>query len=132
MKRRDFINNSILTATGLSLASPLFSCGSPKEPTAFIDRILPAPIGGGYEDPDYWVWGSSVIKGEDGKYHLFYSRWPKKYNFTAWLTHSEIAHAIADHPAGPYTFIEIAMQSHGGNYWDAITAHNPKIKYFDG
>lgn len=83
-------------------------------------------------DPDYFNWGSSIIKGEDEKYHLFYSRWPKKYNFTAWLTHSEIAHAVADHPAGPYTFVEISLQSNENNGWDDITAHNPKIKRFDG
>ena len=24
---------------------------------------------------DHYTWCSSVIKGEDGKYHMFYSRW---------------------------------------------------------
>ena len=27
-------------------------------------------------DPDYKIWGLSVIKWKDGKYHAYYSRWP--------------------------------------------------------
>ena len=29
---------------------------------------------------DYFNWGGSILKGEDGMYHLFYSRWPKSKN----------------------------------------------------
>ena len=85
-----------------------------------------------FRDDDYFNWGSSIIKGKDEKYHLFYARWPRANKFTAWLTHSEIAHAVADQPEGPYTYKETVLQSRGGKHWDAITAHNPKIKYFDG
>ncbi len=85
-----------------------------------------------FRDPDYYNWGSSILKDEDGKYHLFYSRWPRAYSFYAWLPLSEIAHAVAEHPAGPYTYIETALSGRGGTGWDAITAHNPKIKYFEG
>ena len=31
-----------------------------------------------------------------------------------------------------YKYVETALKSDGGNNWDAITAHNPKIKYFEG
>jgi hypothetical protein len=101
MNRRTFINNSVLAGTGIAMATPLLSCDSAKQPVAFIDRILPAPIDGGYQDPDYWVWGSSVIKGEDGKYHMFASRWLKKLGFGKWVTNSEVVHAVADTPVGP-------------------------------
>ncbi len=80
----------------------------------------------------YYNWGSSIIKGEDGKYNLFYSRWKKEYNFTAWLTHSEIAHAVSINPAGPWKYKETVLTGRRGENWDAITAHNPKIKYFNG
>jgi len=83
------------------------------------------------KDPDYFNWGSSIIKGEDGNYHLFYSRWQRELGFTGWLTHSEIAYAISDRPEGPYEFVNTVLQGRGGEYWDAITAHNPKIKFFD-
>jgi len=80
----------------------------------------------------FYNWGSSIIKGKDGKYHLFYSRWKKEYKFTGWLTHSEIAHAVSKNPAGPWKYKETVLKGRGKAHWDAITAHNPKIKYFSG
>src|SRR3546814_6391446 len=50
---------------------------------------------------DWFVWDSTPILGEDGKIHVFFSRWPDE--FGNWLSHSEIAHAVADKPEGPYT-----------------------------
>ena len=85
-----------------------------------------------FKTEGYFNWGASIIKGGDGKYHLFYARWEKKYSFYGWLTHSEVAHAISKSPAGPWKYKETALKGAGGNRWDAITAHNPKIKYFDG
>ncbi|WP_246581393.1 glycoside hydrolase family protein [Echinicola shivajiensis] len=81
---------------------------------------------------DYFNWGGSILKGEDGLYHLFYSRWPKATNFTGWLLYSEIAHAVSPNPSGPWTYKETVLEGRGKGHWDAITAHNPKIKYFDG
>lgn len=83
-------------------------------------------------DSDYYNWGGSIIKGEDGKYHLFYSRWKRVYTFAGWLTFSEIAHAVSDSPAGPWAYKETALKGRGKGHWDEITAHNPKIKYFEG
>lgn len=28
-----------------------------------------------FSSPEFYTWCSRVIKGEDGKYHMFYSRW---------------------------------------------------------
>ena len=108
MKRRAIINNLISSVTVITVGYFVMTCTPPKkqEPIAFIDRILPAPKGGGYEDPDYWVWGSSVTKGEDGKYHMFASRWLKRLGFGKWVTNSEVVHAVADTPAGPYKTCE--------------------------
>ncbi len=99
-------------------------------PLVFKDRFQPVTEDNIFKTDDYFNWCSSVLKGEDGKYHLFYSRWPKKFTFSGWLTHSEIAHAIADHPAGPWEYKETVLQGRGKGYWDAITAHNPKIEKF--
>ena len=85
-----------------------------------------------FKTEGYYNWCSSIIKGDDGKYHLFYSRWQKKYKFTGWLTHSEVAHAVADSPAGPWQYKEIVLKGRRNGKWDAITVHNPKIKYFEG
>ena len=42
----------------------------------YQNALLPAPVGGGYSDPDYWIWCGFVVQGEDGAYHMFASRWP--------------------------------------------------------
>lgn len=81
---------------------------------------------------DYYTWGASPIKGDDGKYHLFYSRWKKEYGFLAWVTHSEVAHAVADRPEGPYRFSDLTLPARGAEYWDGLNTHNPTIHRFEG
>ena len=53
-------------------------------------------------DSNEFVWGCSCVKGEDGKYHLFYSMFEagaEKPSFSdSWLLSSKIAHAVSDHP----------------------------------
>lgn len=89
-----------------------------------------------FKTEGYYNWGTSIIKGKDGKYHLFYSIWKKENKFLGWLTHSEIAHATSKSPSGPWKYKETVLkgnrQSPPQINWDAITAHNPKIKYFNG
>ena len=77
------------------------------------------------------IWGGSLVKGEDGLYHMFYSRWPKKIGW-AWVTHSEVAHAVADNPLGPFEFKDISLPVRGVEYWDGLCTHNPTIHKFDG
>lgn len=83
-----------------------------------------------YRDEGWYTWCNSIIKGDQGKYHLIYVRWPKKYGFNSWLTHSEIARATSEHPAGPYTFAEKVIPSRGQFAWNQFNAHNAKIKKF--
>jgi len=85
-----------------------------------------------FEDSLWFNWGGSIIQGEDQRYYLFYSRWPRENGFLAWLTHSEIAVASSDTPSGPWNYEYTALEGRRGNFWDAVTAHNPKIKRFDG
>lgn len=85
-----------------------------------------------FKTEGYYNWGASIIKGDDDYYHMFYARWEKKYSFTGWLTHSEVAHAVSKNPYGPWKYKDTVLKGRGKHYWDAITAHNPKIKYFEG
>ncbi len=74
----------------------------------------------------------SVIKGEDGKYHMFASRWSKQYGFGHWVTNSKIVRAVADTPVGPYEFQEVVTPVRGKKFWDGLCTHNPRIvKYKD-
>ena len=95
----------------------------------FNNRLLPAPLDGGLFMEDYWVWCGSVIKGDDGKYHMFASRWSRDLPFTPhWLTNSEVVHCISDTPEGPYTFNNVALPPRGGKFWDGKMTHNPAIR----
>lgn len=77
---------------------------------------------------DYWIWCPSVIKGDDGRYHMFASRWPKKIVFhPGWMTNSEVIRAVSDTPAGPYQFQEVVLPARGAEYWDGRATHNPRI-----
>ena len=91
-------------------------------------RLGIAPVDGGFAQDDYWVWGSSVIRGDDGKYHMYVSRWPKFLPFhPGWMVASEIVHAVSDTPEGPYEFVGVALPARGPEYWDGRSTHNPRI-----
>jgi len=86
------------------------------------------PRSGGFRMEGYWVWCGSVIRGDDGRYHLFASRWPKSIPFhPGWMTTSEIVRAVADRPAGPYAFQQVVLPARGAEWWDGRATHNPAI-----
>ena len=81
---------------------------------------------------DYWVWCGSSIRGDDGRYHLFASRWPKTVSFNHWATNSEVVRASADRPEGPYRFEEVVIKPRDTDFWDGMASHNPTIHFHDG
>ncbi len=96
----------------------------------FQKLMKPIPANAFLSDSTYFIWGASMIEGSDGKYHLFYSRWPRKLGHNAWLTHSEVARAVSDHPLGPYKFESVALPKRSNGYWDGLNTHNPTIHKF--
>lgn len=86
-----------------------------------------------FQSEGYWVWGSSVVKSPDGKYHMYVSRFPKSLPFhPGWMVASEIVHAVSDKIQGPYTFSDVALPARGAQYWDGKSTHNPRIFYYKG
>ncbi|MFN3161888.1 MAG: glycoside hydrolase family protein [Rubinisphaera brasiliensis] len=83
-------------------------------------------------DDDWYIWGGSMVRDADGQCHLLYSRWPRELGHNAWVTHSEIAHAVADHPLGPYRHVDVALPERGEQFWDGLCTHNPTVHEFDG
>ncbi len=80
----------------------------------------------------YNNWGTNIVKGKDGKYHAIYSRWPQSRGHMAWVTHSEVAHAVADRLTGPYTFVDMVLPARGNQYWDGDVTHNPHLMEYKG
>jgi predicted GH43/DUF377 family glycosyl hydrolase len=84
------------------------------------------------QEDGYYIWGATMIKGDDSLYHVFYSRWPDSLGFNAWVTHSEIAHAVSKSMFGPYQFYGIALNKRASDFWDGLCTHNPTIHKFNG
>ena len=82
---------------------------------------------GGYHEADFHVWCGSVVAEEDGRYHMFASRWSRQLPFTCWATSSEIVRAVADHPSGPFRFQEVVLAGRDERYFDGRSVHNPVI-----
>lgn len=115
----------MFAADGVSLRAKEVS---PAWKNEVFHRISPAPVGGGFEQEGYWVWGSSIVKGDDGRFHMFVSRWPKKFPFhPGWMVKSEIAHCVSESAAGPFTFVDVALGARGAKYWDGQSVHNPRV-----
>jgi len=103
--------------------------------------VQPVPLDAKFTLPDYHVWCGAPVKGPDGKYHLFYSRWPKSNpdGFApGWAICSEVAYAVSDGPRGPFTHVNVALPARGVNpatgqkFWDGDMTHNPYIILKDG
>jgi len=101
-----------------------------KDDLNFNSLLQPVPLSAKFSEQDYYVWGGSMVKDEEGIYHLFYSRWQKKYGFSAWVVHSEVAHATSSSPFGPFTFCDVALPRRGKVMWDGLCTHNPTIHKF--
>jgi hypothetical protein len=94
--------------------------------------VQPVPAQNQFLDSAYNIWCGSVIKAGNGKFYMFYSRWPKAKGHHAWITDSEIALARADKPQGPYKHIKVIFKQRGKDYWDGISTHNPAAIMHNG
>ena len=93
--------------------------------------VAKVPLDAIYAEKDNFVWCGSMVKGPDSLFHLFYSRWPKKLGHSAWATHSEIAHAVANKANGPYVFKNVVLKARGNKFWDGAATHNPTVIFRD-
>ena len=131
MNRREFVNQTLLLSAASFLPDLSFAeLAADDHPSAFAKRLK--PVGRALEEQDYYVWCNSPIQAPDGKIHVFYSRWPAKKGMGGWITSSEIAHAVSDHPEGPFRHVETILAPRGPGFWDATTCHNPHIRFVDG
>ena len=109
------------------LVAPLATAAEPP-----LIQIAPVPATAKFSDPAYQIWCGSMVEGDDGKFHLFYSRWPAALGHRAWVSHSEVARAVADQPGGPYQHADVVLPARGGDFWDGDCTHNPTIHRFEG
>lgn len=128
MHRKKFLQKLSVLSLG-SICLPNLVNASPSNESSFQKQLH--PIGRFLELEGYYVWCNSPIIGDDGKIHVFFSRWDAKKGMGGWIKGSEIAHAVANSPEGPYEVLEIIFAPRPG-FFDATTCHNPLIKKVDG
>jgi hypothetical protein len=123
---------------------------SDKGQDRHILSVLPDPVQAKLEgnilngpsvlnDPERFVWGASVIKGEDGRYHMLYSTWECGDSFPqfsdSWVLHSKIAYAVSELPDRDFRFQDIVLRGRAldgdSAAWDAQMVHNPHIHRFN-
>lgn len=114
-----------------------------KSTKTFIDYFLPTPIVGklskdvwgaatvGPRDPkngledetmtqwDYW--DGKILKGPDGKYHMFGSRWEQARGHNGWFQ-SKAVHAVSDRLTGPYVDKGLCWPGNEGGKGHNVTA----------
>ncbi|MFT3981944.1 MAG: glycoside hydrolase family protein [Ferruginibacter sp.] len=127
MKRKEFIQMLSLAAAGSLLGSEAIAG---DHLSSFSKKIK--PIGRILELEGYYVWCNSPVLAPDGKVHLYFSRWKAEKKMSGWINGSEIAHAVAASPEGPYEVTGTILAPRGPGFWDASTCHNPLIRIFNG
>lgn len=71
----------------------------------------------GIEDTERSYWGANIIKGNDGKYHMYVAGWPSATcGHMQWSSKSMVYHVTSDNVWGPYTYVSTLG-----------TGHNPEI-----
>lgn len=97
----------------------------------FMDRFLPMPPGhsskdvwgaegvvpryvdNGIENDSVSFWGGNILRGDDGKYHLFVCGWPEDSpkGHHEW-PNSTVFHAVSDRLSGPFTVKDTVGRGH--------------------
>lgn len=82
---------------------PIPVVGELTDDTWGADNVVPRYTDNGIEDSEWSYWGGNVLKGEDGKYHLFVCRWREDSSkgHGEW-PNSIVVTAKSDNPVGPY------------------------------
>jgi len=131
-----YLSKSVLIAVAFLLlfhglaSSPYAAQALPVASASPLDLahlMQPIPASAAFRDPGYFVWCGTMVQSDGGKYHLYYSRWKAELGMEAWVTSSEVAHAIGDSPFGPFQFHDVALPPRDKSLWDGMVTHNPTI-----
>jgi len=85
-------------------------------------KLLPATRGAGYRGVDNGhntsSWGGAVVKGIDGRYHLYAAEITEHCGIGAWSQNSRVIHASSDTPGGKYVRDNVV--------WN-VFSHEPEV-----
>lgn len=85
-------------------------------------NLVPAKRGAGYRGVDNGrntsSWGGAVLKGEDGKYHMWAAEMTEHCGIGAWAQNSRIIRAVSDTPGGEYKRAQVVYE---------VFSHEPEV-----
>ena len=88
------------------------------------DNVLPRDPQNGLEDAtmkQWCYWDGQIIRGPEGKYHMFASRWDQSRGHNGWFG-SLAVHAVCDNIIGPYTDKGLTWPDNQGGKGHNVTA----------
>ena len=72
----------------------------------------------GIEDATRSYWGGNIIKGDDGKYHIYVSGWSSvDYGHMAWSSASRVYHVKSNNVWGPYEYVSDIGPGHNSEIY---------------
>jgi hypothetical protein len=87
-------------------------------------NVLPRDPQNGLEDPtikQWCYWDGQIIKGPDGKFNMFASRWDQAKGHNGWWSSCAV-HAVSDSPTGPYLDKGLCWPDNQGGKGHNVTA----------
>ena len=93
-----------------SVAAGLHGAHEPAIPADPAHPIGAQPLRG--------YWGSSVLRGDDGQWHMWSAEMVNGCGIWAWCSNSQVVHAVASTPTGAYTRKGVAQK---------VWAHEPTV-----
>ncbi len=104
-----------MTAIGAETEKSLVDFFLPMEPVSALvgsdatwgsNLVVPRDTANGLEDPDLsnsCYWDGGVVKGDDGRYYMYASRWSQGVSHhDGWTRNSMACMAVSDNVMGPY------------------------------
>ena len=73
-------------------------------PDCSVLRVLPAAPTSGYRPSNTDAWGASILKDDDGLYHMWVSVIDHNCDIEYWARNSKVIHATSSNPEGPYSY----------------------------
>jgi hypothetical protein len=92
---------------------PMPLLGPRTDKTWGVDAVKPRDVLNGIEEAEWSYWGGNILRGEDGKFHMFVCRWPENHpkGHMAWHG-SEVVRCLSDNRFGPYKVAEVLGKGH--------------------